>query len=299
MIAQVQKELNALPLAGPHFVLDRHVSVEARYAPEDNPFETVIVDLTHRCNMACRNCYIPNRNVPDLNKEWLYRILERLPQRTRIRLVGAEPTVRADLPGIIARVKRIGHWPILLTNGLKLANREYVAELKQSGLRLCYLSFNGGFTDAFYEQIDELACAERKCQALENLVDARLYVSLGIIVVRGINEPAVGDVFRYALQHDPIREIKVRSVGAMGRYMAGDSYSLKELIEVFREQTGVCSTDGYQTSESEYLCQFRSGRLKVQMTQWPELGSQVRGRLAPDGTIQPFFEHVIANEGGY
>lgn len=295
MIAQ--RELR--PLTGPHFALAQHVTTETHCLPEDNPYETVIVDLTHRCNMACGNCYIPNRTVPDLNKEWLFQILKRLPQRTRIRLVGAEPTMRADLPEIIARVKQLGHWPVLLTNGLKLADREYVAELKQSGLRICYLSFNGGFTDAYYEQIDELACADRKRQALENLVAARLYVSLGMIVVPGINESAVGDVFRHAFERDSIREIKLRSVGAMGRHMSGDPYSLQELIDVFQNQTGVGLTDGQQISESEYQCQSRSGQLKIQMTQWPDLGSQVRGRLAPDGTIQPFFEHVIANAGGY
>jgi uncharacterized radical SAM superfamily Fe-S cluster-containing enzyme len=174
-----------------------------------------------------------------------------------------------------------------------------VTELKQSGLRLCYLSFNGGFTDAYYKQIDESRCAEKKLQALQNLIEARMYVSLGIIVVRGINESAVGDIFRFGLQHDSIREIHLRSVGAMGRHMAGDPFSLHELIDVLQEQTGVSIANGHQISESEYLCHFRNGRLKVQMTQWPDLGSRVRGRLAPDGTIQPFFEHVIANAGGY
>ncbi|MCB1018678.1 MAG: hypothetical protein KDC27_02065, partial [Acidobacteria bacterium] len=45
--------------------------------------------------------------------------------------------------------------------------------------------------------------------------------------------------------------------------------------------------------------QFRLGRLLVQLTEWPELGNLSRGRLSPDGTVQPHFEHVLANEGGY
>jgi hypothetical protein len=75
-----------------------------RFAPEDSPFTTLFADITHRCNMACRNCYIPVRDLPDLPVDWLFDLLERLPRRTRIRLVGAEPTMREDLPEIIATV---------------------------------------------------------------------------------------------------------------------------------------------------------------------------------------------------
>ena len=51
-----------------------HNSSGTSYLPEENPFNTVFVDLTHRCNMKCRNCYIPNRQVPDMDAAWLYEM---------------------------------------------------------------------------------------------------------------------------------------------------------------------------------------------------------------------------------
>ena len=27
--------------------------------PENNIFQDVVIDVTHRCNMNCKNCYIP------------------------------------------------------------------------------------------------------------------------------------------------------------------------------------------------------------------------------------------------
>ena len=36
--------------------------------PEKNTFSNIVVDLTHRCNMECANCYIPNRDIPDFEK---------------------------------------------------------------------------------------------------------------------------------------------------------------------------------------------------------------------------------------
>ena len=95
MIAR--QELTLRPLGGPHFPLVRHVTTSVCYQPEENPYETVIVDLTHRCNMACRNCYIPNRTIPDLDKDWLFLMLARLPRRTRIRLVGAVADAKAQV----------------------------------------------------------------------------------------------------------------------------------------------------------------------------------------------------------
>lgn len=283
----------------PLITTGEHVSLATRYQPEQNPFQDVIVDLTHRCNMACENCYIPNRDIADMDKEWLFETLGRLPQRTRIRLVGAEPTMRSDLSEIITKVKKLGHTPVLLTNGLKLANWNYVKSLRQSGLFVCYLSFNGGFTDSHYKAIDGLACADKKSKALENLIRGRFYISLGIIVVRGANESVVGDVFRYVIDRPEVREVHIRSVGAIGRYLQGDTYSLAELHEVFQQQTGISPGDKGLINDRKILTQFRHRRLKIQFTQWPDLGSSIRGRLAPDGTIQPFFEHVMANERGY
>ena len=53
------------------------------------------------------------------------------------------------------------------------------------------------------------------------------------------------------------------------------------------------------SSNLDEFFQVRVGGLKMQLTQWPDLGSTTRGRLAPDGTLQPAFEHVMANEGRY
>jgi len=40
--------------------------------PEENTFNLLMVDLTHRCNMECANCYLPNRDIPDMDVDKLY-----------------------------------------------------------------------------------------------------------------------------------------------------------------------------------------------------------------------------------
>lgn len=270
------------------------------FAPEDCPFQTVVADITHRCNMACRNCYIPNRSIPDLDSQWLLSILRRLPPRTFVRFIGAEPTLHPDLFMLIREVRRLRLHPLVITNGLRLADRAYVRELKRAGVQIVSLSFSGGFDDDLYEAIDDLRCAEKKIAALENLCAENVYTAIGMIIVRGVNEREAATVWRDVLERRAVREFHLRSIGAVGRYMVEPApLSLEELAELFAGMAGVPRAMLPRTATASHF-EFPFGaRMSVQLTEWPELGSTTRGRLTPEGMIEPFFEHLIANDGGY
>ena len=265
------------------------------FRPEENPFRTLFADITHRCNMTCRNCYIPNRDVPDMPAEWLFAILRRLPRRTRIRLVGAEPTMRKDLPELIRRTRELGHIPVVLSNGLKLGNRRYVDTLKNAGLRTIYLSCNGGLDDDLYEAVDDLRCAKAKRRALATLAAANMHVTVGMILVRGVNVDHWPVFFEHLRGLPQVTEIHLRSIGEFGRHMKADPLSMDELIEIAlrADPAGVMGV-----REERHADMVLSGK-RVQLTQWPDLGSVQRGRITPDGMIEPCFEHLIANQGGY
>lgn len=269
------------------------------YAPEESPFKTVMIDVTHRCNMACRNCYLPNRTIPDLDANWLADIFAKLPRGTRVRLVGAEPTLRDDLPRIIRDVRRAGHHAIILTNGLKLGDASYVRHLKRVGLQAVYLSMNGGFDDDLYYEIDAMRCAEMKRKAFENLRAQYLYTAIGMIVVRGVNEYAVKAMLEAAGAARNVRELHLRSIGPFGRYMSAVPYSLDELLDVFMGASSTSASSLPVCERTASSLDVRMGRMRIQLTAWPDLGSHIRGRLTQDGRVAPFFEHVIHNEGGY
>ena len=62
-------------------------------------------------------------------------------------------------------------------------------------MRSIYLSLNGGFDDDAYETIDGLRCAKEKRRALQYLSDERMYISLGMILVRGVNTHLVKSIY--------------------------------------------------------------------------------------------------------
>lgn len=269
-----------------------------RFRPEDSPYRVLFADITHRCNMACHNCYIPVRDLPDFPVDWLYSILARLPRRTRIRLVGAEPTMREDLPEIIATVRRLGHIPVVLSNGLKLGRAAYVRKLRDAGLGTVYLSLNGGLRDDLYAAIDGKACAARKLKALDNILAARMNVTIGMILVPGLNDGHLPDFVDYLLGRG-VRDMHFRSVGKMGRHMDGEPFLLDELEACLRTalgaRAGALEAIGAEGSSRDY----RLGGVGIQLTQWPELGSADRGRIMPDGHVEPFFESIVENAFHY
>jgi hypothetical protein len=116
---------------------------------------------------------------------------------------------------------------------------------------------------------------------------------------RSRNEHAVEGLLDAALRARNVRELHLRSVGALGRHMPAEALSLDELLSAFAAAAKIPphSIDRKERTASSH--DFTFERLRVQLTHWPDLGNWRRGRLTPDGKVAMFFEHVIANEGGY
>jgi molybdenum cofactor biosynthesis enzyme MoaA len=201
--------------------------------------------------MTCKNCYIPNRDIPDMDIDKLIETIKQFPKRTMIRIVGAEPTVRKDLPDLIRRVRETGHRATLLTNGLRLSDNDYVRTLRDNKLNHVYLSLNGVDNDDWYEAIDEMRCSKKKIQALENLAANRFVIDTGTIIVRGVNDEAPARLLDlYQRKGISNALCRIKNVGKLGRSMfdttAGEhrvsvntNYSMDGLIKLVAGQTGL------------------------------------------------------------
>src|SRR6056300_1508508 len=304
--------------------------------PEENTFSNIVVDLTHKCNMECANCYIPFRDVPDLDKDKLYEFLTKLPFRTYIRLIGAEPTMRNDLPEIISMVKKLGHRPSLTTNGLKLANKPYVKKLKEAGLRLLLHSMNGADDNSAYQNLDNGKWATVKVRALNNIFAERLPVNTGTIIAKGVNEHIMKrqiELFAEIAEQNNINfdttppynritpVLRMKSVGAIGRYMENVSYTIDELIKLAESELGVSRKEMIKTSAgvvkagpqsgealTSYMFPYKTkaGTILIRLIDWQTDDEGVidhdnpnRGRLTQDFKVAPFFEHVKKYENIY
>lgn len=287
--------------------------------PEKNHFPVIYVDITHRCNMECANCFIPARNVPDMDKERLYDVLKRLPFKTEIRMLGGEPTVRKDIFEIVEKIRELGHRPNMQTNGLMLARPGYAKELAKAGMRSIYISLNGADDDKVYEAMDGMKCAERKIQAWKNCVEAKMNVNLGCILQKGTNDHVPGRLLELSKKIGGNPIFRFRNVGQIGRYTLeqDQNWNFDELI------TNVCkvfgkdpewakkynSISGFVEPNIIFFPLDETKKLKtpwVKITNWsptlgrvPDAGSKRRGRLTQNYKVAPHFEHIILNENVY
>lgn len=294
--------------------------------PEENTFVDIMVDITHKCNMTCKNCYIPNRDVPDMDLEKYRDFISRLKGRCMIRIVGAEPTMNPLCEEYIKIAFEYGHRCIVLTNGLRLAHKNYVDKLHTSGLRHIYLSLNGVNNDDWYAEIDEMRCATKKIAALRNIRDRKFILDTGTIIVPDVNEGAPGALLELFDQENVKNVLmRIKNVGQLGRFQteAADNVKMDQLVTLCSEQMGV-SADyinsfrdkklyGVYEEKNSILFPLREGNTIlnrgrwVKITNWdtdnesgiPDPNSPRRGRITENFTLAPVYEHIKMNEGGY
>jgi molybdenum cofactor biosynthesis enzyme MoaA len=288
--------------------------------PEDNFFKVIYVDASHRCNMNCHNCFIPNRTPPDLDIEKYKKFLSKLNGRIEVRLLGGEPTMNNNLETIIADTRKAGHSVTLVTNGLKLANMQYVKSLKDAGLREVNISMNGGTDRKLYEQIDNLDCLDQKMNAVDNVAQLKLRLRLGAILMKGVNDFVPTMLNSLALKYDVATTLNFRNVAQVGRYTLtkNENHTFEDMVLLVCNQLGYDYENAIRSNvvnaiEQERIVLFsekiktknskRKHDVWIKVTDWsppgadfPDPNSSRRGRLTQNYQIAPFFEHVKKNE---
>lgn len=93
--------------------------------------------LTYRCQNRCSHCYNePTRQVSEMDTASWRKALDRIQAVgiPHVVFTGGEPTLRDDLPDLVAYAEESGLVTGLNTNGRRLADRAYTERLRQAGL---------------------------------------------------------------------------------------------------------------------------------------------------------------------
>jgi len=199
-----------------------------------------IVHLTNRCELNCPIC-LANANLRKTEDYPLESLKDFLRGKKgyKIDLMGAEPTMREDLPEIISMVSRSGNIAALHTNGIRIADYDYLKELKKAGLHEVHLQFDG-FDDSVYEKIRGKRLLDIKRKALDNLEKANMATDLVVTIVRGINEKEMVKILQFGLAHNFVKEIFFLGCRFLGKAKSLPIESCimpDESIDILEEQT--------------------------------------------------------------
>ena len=183
----------------------------------------MLLELTTRCNLRCPVCFASaGTEERELSMEEIERQYDYLMSHGgpfNIQLSGGEPSMRDDLPEIIALGRKKGFSFFQLnTNGIRLADdAEYARTLKAAGLNTVFLQFDG-VDDAVYMTLRGRALMTEKLAAIENCAAAGLGIVLVPVIAPGVNDAQVGDILRFALERMPaIRGVHFQPISYFGR----------------------------------------------------------------------------------
>jgi radical SAM protein with 4Fe4S-binding SPASM domain len=135
--------------------------------------------LTYRCNNNCSHCYNARpRNFPELTTSEWKQVIKRCWERgiPHIIFTGGEPTLRNDLPELIAFAESQGQITGINTNGRRLSNSDYINSLVDAGLDHIQITLES--SDASIH--DRLVCHpgawQETIEGIRNAVTSKLYV---------------------------------------------------------------------------------------------------------------------------
>lgn len=137
-----------------------------------------------------------------------------------IQLSGGEPTLREDLPQMIAMAREKGFSYVQInSNGRRLAQEEdYAKVLKDAGASVIFMQFDGT-RDDIYETLRGEPLLENKKKAIRNCEKAGLPVTLVPTIVAGVNTDNIGEIMDFALEHiNVVKGIHFQPVSFFGRH---------------------------------------------------------------------------------
>ena len=236
-----------------------------------------LLEVTGRCDLSCPVCYaaagVAADGDPSLATvdDWYRRLVETAPG-CNVQLSGGEPTVRDDLPAIVARGRDHGFSFIQLnTNGLRLAREPgYAATLAAAGLSTVFLQFDG-LDDAPYQALRGAPLAADKRRAIDACGVAGLGVVLVPTVAAGVNLDALGAILAFALANLPVvRGVHAQPLAHLGRYdgrFRPDEELRVTLPDVMRavveQSAGAVALDDFRPGDCEHaLCSFQAEYLR-------------------------------------
>jgi MoaA/NifB/PqqE/SkfB family radical SAM enzyme len=144
--------------------------------------------LNYNCNAKCHFCSqdfdwrkVPNDLPFEKAVEHMYLAYKN--GYRRLGFTGGEPTIRRELPNLIAIAKKIGYGYIRIqTNGVRIADFDYVKTLADAGLTFVKYSIHG-HTAALHDELVGVPGAFDKClKSIENLQKLRVGIGVNIVL---------------------------------------------------------------------------------------------------------------------
>jgi radical SAM protein with 4Fe4S-binding SPASM domain len=198
--------------------------------------------ITYRCNNNCAHCYNARpRQQPELSTGQWKHILDRLWEVgiPHIIFTGGEPTLRPDLPELIAHAESNGQITGINTNGRKLKDHEFLQSLVDAGLDHVQITLESHDKAIHDTMVRANGAWEDTVAGLKNVLNTHLYVMTNSTLLR-LNAPTLAQTLDF-LAETGVPTVGLNALIYSGRGLEVDSglpeSELPPLLDLARDAT--------------------------------------------------------------
>jgi radical SAM protein with 4Fe4S-binding SPASM domain len=207
--------------------------------------------LTYRCNNDCAHCYnvlhpaLTHHTSLEGQGELTTGDWEQVIDRAwelgipHIIFTGGEPTLRTDLPELIAHAERNGQITGLNTNARRLSDMHYVDKLVEAGLDHVQITLESSDAEVHDQMVQSKGAFTQTVNGLKNVLSSPLYVMTNTTMLRT-------NIQTIPATLDFLAEIGVPTIGLNALIFAGRGFSvgtglaeseLTALLQIARQKT--------------------------------------------------------------
>ncbi len=183
--------------------------------------------ITYRCNNDCSHCYNARpRDYPELsNAEW-HRVLDKvwaigIPH---VVFTGGEPTLRPDLPELVARAEQNGQITGINTNGRRLSDPKYVEQLVNAGLDHVQITLKSHDPQIHDAMVNSRGAWKQTVAGIRNVLESPLYVMTNTTML-ATNSPSITHTLEF------LAELGVPTVGLNALIYSGRGLTVGSGLE--------------------------------------------------------------------
>jgi radical SAM protein with 4Fe4S-binding SPASM domain len=135
--------------------------------------------VTYRCNNDCAHCYNARaRSFPEMDTDQWKRVLDKVWELgiPHVVFTGGEPTLRNDLPELVAHAERNGQITGLNTNARRLSDAKFLEMLVEAGLDHVQITVESSDEDIHDKMVGCKGAFPQTIAGLKNALASPLFV---------------------------------------------------------------------------------------------------------------------------
>jgi radical SAM protein with 4Fe4S-binding SPASM domain len=180
--------------------------------------------LTFRCQNDCQHCYTGGpHETEEIDTENWKRVLDRMKELGIFiaTFTGGEPTLREDLPELIAHAQKIGIVTGLVTNGRKLRDRGFVSALEKAGLDFAQITLESSRPEIHDRMTGAKGSWQETVEGIRNLIPTTIYTTTNTTLTK-LNAAGFSETLGF------IHSTGVKAFGCNGLIHSGKGPSFAE-----------------------------------------------------------------------